>query len=91
MVLLKNTLVYKEELENTEAVLILNDLIDHIKKSMINKVNKIRVTFTANKSNFPDKLVSFLTKCDFELEAVLEKEVGNLDFYMYTRKYINSI
>lgn len=57
MVLLKNTLVYKEELENTEAVLILNDLIDHIKKSMINKVNKIRVTFTANKSNFPDKLV----------------------------------
>lgn len=57
MVLLKNTLVYKEELENTEAVLILNDLIDHIKKSMINKVNKTRVTFTANKSNFPDKLV----------------------------------
>lgn len=66
-----------------ERIKIAKDLMDYAMKSMINQVNKLRISFYAKEGNE----VSFLgmyKKLGFEKEAELKDEYENKSLFLYS-------
>ena len=58
-------------------------LLEHVKRNMINQVNKIRVSFYAGSECESPQFLELLKKIGFEYEAVLEREYEEQNLYMY--------
>ena len=77
------TLVVSKEKNREERIKIAKDLMDYAMKSMINQVNKLRISFYAKEGNE----VSFLgmyKKLGFEKEAELKDEYENKSLFLYS-------
>ncbi|MGN0316798.1 MAG: hypothetical protein ACI4E1_02570, partial [Lachnospira sp.] len=76
-------LIVSKEKNSEERIKIEKDLMDYAMKSMINQVNKLRISFYANE----EKEVSFLDMykaLGFEKEAELKGEYKSKSLFLYS-------
>jgi hypothetical protein len=81
------SIILKSDIQRMHAVDILKDSLDFIKNTMINKVNKLRVTISFSEEEIPRAFIDFLEQSGFVIEAVLEKERNDENTFFYSIIY----
>lgn len=77
------TLIFEKSLSRGKKKMILEKMVCHIEKSMINPVNKFRITYySKNKENEPFFLES-IKELGFKYENILKREYKDMDLYLY--------
>ena len=77
-----STLVFDEEMDSEDMVNMGKEIIKHMIKNMLYKVNKVRFSYYS-KGNEEPQFLKNLKKIGFKKETTLKKEYRDFDMHMY--------